>query len=75
MFWGYSPLEVQFLWGLSQRSRIHLPVGEMGRTLGLEDFLEKEMATHSRVLAWEMPWKEEPAGSSLWGRKEFDTTE
>ena len=30
------------------------------RLLGLEDPLEKEMATHSSVLAWEMPWTEEP---------------
>ena len=29
-------------------------------TLGLEDPLEKEMATHSSVLAWEIPWTEEP---------------
>ena len=27
-----------------------------------EDPLEKEMATHSRILAWEMPWTEEPGG-------------
>ena len=29
---------------------------------GLEDPLEKEMATHSSVLAWEIPWTEEPGG-------------
>ena len=28
--------------------------------LGLEDPLEEEMATHSRILAWEIPWTEEP---------------
>ena len=28
--------------------------------LGLEDPLEKEMATHSRILAWEIPWTQEP---------------
>ena len=28
--------------------------------LGQEDLLEKEMATHSSVLAWEIPWTEEP---------------
>ena len=27
-----------------------------------EDLLEKEMATHSRILAWEIPWIEEPGG-------------
>ena len=30
------------------------------RTLGWEDPLEKEMATHSRILAWRIPWTEEP---------------
>ena len=32
------------------------------RSLGQEDPLEKEMATHSSFLAWETPWKEEPGG-------------
>ena len=30
------------------------------RSLGWEDPLEKEMATHSRTLAWKIPWTEEP---------------
>ena len=30
------------------------------RSLGWEDPLEKEMATHSSILAWEIPWTEEP---------------
>ena len=32
------------------------------RFLGWEDPLEKEVATHSSVLAWEIPWTEEPGG-------------
>ena len=32
------------------------------RSLGLEDPLEKEMATHSSILAWRIPWSEEPGG-------------
>ena len=32
------------------------------QSLGHKDPLEKEMATHSRVLAWQMPWTEEPGG-------------
>ena len=32
-----------------------------GQSLGQEDPLEKEMATHSRVLAWKIPWTEEPS--------------
>ena len=33
------------------------------------------MATHSRILAWKIPWTEEPGGHSPWGCKELDTTE
>ena len=32
------------------------------RSLGQEDSLEKEMATHSSTLAWKIPWMEEPGG-------------
>ena len=32
------------------------------RSLGQEDPLEKEMATHSSILAWKIPWMEEPGG-------------
>ena len=45
------------------------------RSLGWEDPLEKGMATHSSLLAWRIPWTEEPGGCSPWGRKESDTTE
>ena len=40
----------------------HLPVIEEAwvRSLGLEDSLEKEMATNSRTLAWKIPWMKEP---------------
>ena len=45
------------------------------RSLGQEDPLEKEMATHSRILAWRIPWMEELGGLQSTGRKELDTTE
>ena len=32
------------------------------RSLGQEDLLEKEMAIHSSILAWKIPWTEEPGG-------------
>ena len=32
------------------------------RSLGREDPLEKDMATHSSILAWRIPWTEEPSG-------------
>ena len=37
--------------------------------------LEKEMATHSSILAWRIPWTEEPGGLQSTGRKKSDTTE
>ena len=37
--------------------------------------LEKEMATHSSILAWRIPWMEEPGGLQSTGHKESDTTE
>ena len=37
--------------------------------------LEKEMATHSSILAWRIPWMEELGGLQSMGRKESDTTE
>ena len=43
----------------------HLPTMTRVQSLGWEDLLEKEMATHSSILAWKIPW----------GRKESDTTE
>ena len=45
------------------------------RSLGREDPLEKEMATHSSILAWRIPWAEEPGGLQSTGRKESDMTE
>ena len=36
------------------------------RFLGQEDPMEKEMATHASILAWEIPWTEDPAGYSPW---------
>ena len=46
------------------------------RSLGWEDLLEKEMATHSSILAWRISWTEEPGGLySPRGSKESDMTE
>ena len=45
------------------------------QSLGQEDPLEKEMATHSSILAWKIPWTKKPGGYSTWGHKELDTTE
>ena len=37
------------------------------QSLGQEDLLVKEMATHSSILAWEIPWTEEPGGLQSMG--------
>ena len=42
--------------------------------LGWEDPLEKEMATHSSILAWRIPWTEEPGRLLSMGSQESDTT-
>ena len=44
------------------------------RSLGQEDSLEKETATHSSILAWKIPWTEEPGGLQSRGHKESDMT-
>ena len=59
------------MWGLEQD--LEMPNGSVlknlpaiqeiqVRSLGREDPLEKEMATHSSILAWRIPWTEEPGG-------------
>ena len=45
------------------------------RSLGWEDPLKEGMATHSSVLAWRIPWTEEPVGYSPQGHRESDLTE
>ena len=42
---------------------------------GQKDPLEKEMATHPSILAWEIPWAEEPGGLQSMGSQESDTTQ
>ena len=44
------------------------------RSLGWEDLLEKEMATHPSILAWKIPWTEEPGGLQVQAVAESDTT-
>ena len=57
----------------------HLPMQKMQETLvsslGQKDSVEEEMATYSSILAWRIPWTEEPGGYSPQGQKESDTTE
>ena len=64
-----SGLQICVFWSASPKAQRvkNLPsVQKMWETqvwsLGQEDPLEEEMATHSRILAWEIPWTEEPGG-------------
>ena len=61
------------LWASLVAQRLkHLPLMQETwvPSLGQEDRLEKEIATHSSILAWRIPRTEEP-----WGPRELDTTE
>ena len=42
------------------------------RSLGWENLLEKGMAAHSSILAWRIPWMEEPGGLQSMGSQRFD---
>ena len=59
--------------------QVHLPVQKTQEmwiwSLGWEDLLEEEMAPHSSVLAWKIPWAEEPGRLQSMRLKELDTTE
>ena len=45
------------------------------QSLGWEDPLEEEMATHSSILAWEIQWTEEPGGLQSMGLQKSDPTD
>ena len=55
---------------MAQQQRISLPMQEMQiQSLGRKDPLEKEIATHSSILAWGIPWQRNLVGYSPWGHK------
>ena len=49
-------------------------IGDVVQSLGREDPLEKEMATHYSILAWIIPWTEEPGELQSMGSQESDIT-
>ena len=64
---GWASLVAQFV--------KHLPAMQTWvRPLGQEDLLEKEMVTHSSILAWRIPWTEEPGRLQSMGSQELNTT-
>ena len=50
-------------------------IGDVDSVPEWEDPLEHEMATHSSILAWRIPWQGSLAGCSPWRRKESNATE
>ena len=61
-----------FMIQLSQPSACN--TGDPAQYLGQEGPLEKEMATHSTIIAWKIPWTEDPVWLQSMGCKESDTT-
>ena len=55
--------------GRSEVNNLSANAGDTG------DYLEEEMATHSSILAWKIPWREDLVGYSPRGCKESDTIE
>ena len=73
---GYKTIQGNFSSGWAQMVK-NLPATQESqvRSLGQEDPLEKEKATHSSILAWRIPWTEEPGRLSPWALKESDRME
>ena len=73
-----SKCYLSLLWGLPlwfSGKKTFLPMQETWvQFLGWKDPLEKEVATHSRIFAWEIPWKGSLEGCSPWSHKESDIT-
>ena len=68
----YDPTNVgNLISGLSAFSKFSLNIWKFSVHVLLKPDLE-EMATHSRTLAWKIPWTEEPGSYSPWGHKESD---
>ena len=65
--------KVCFISGASIAQSVKNLTAMQVRFLGWEDPLEKEMATHSSILAWRIPWTEEPGELQSMGSQESDT--
>ena len=83
-WWQYILIQLLWrtVWRFLKKLKIELPYDPAILPLGMylekitiqkDTCLGKEMAVHSSLLAWEIPWTEEPG--SPWGCKESDTTE
>ena len=62
-----------FIWGSVVKNRLAMQETQV-QSLGREDPLEKEMAPHSSIIAWEIPWTEELGRLQSMGSQELDMT-
>ena len=69
----FSFIIILFLLVAQLVKNLHATLKIQVQSLGQEDPLEKGMATHSSILAWRIPWREDPG--SPWGCKESGMTE
>ena len=72
--WWFPSIYCPFTWGFPGGSAVkNLPAIQEAqiRSLGQQDPLEKEMATHSSILAWEIPGQRSLVGYSPWGHKSW----
>ena len=69
LFSGRQPLVAQMVKNLPATWETHI------QSLSQEDPLEKEIVTHSSILAWEIPWTEDTGRLQSMGLQESDTTE
>ena len=67
-----STSQMDFL-GSSVVKNLPANAGEAGQSLGWKGPLEKEMATHSNILAWDIPWTEKPGGLQSMGSQKSQT--
>ena len=70
--WGALPGGAS---GKEPACQYRLDIRDSGSILGQDDPREKEMTTHSSILAWRIPWTEEPGGLQSIGSQESDTAE
>ena len=64
-----SSISLGLPWWLRGGNRLLATRETWVRSLGQEDTLQKEMATHSSILAWRIPWTEEPGGLQSTGSR------
>ena len=67
LYVNYSQYKIGHPWCLKMVKHVPAMRETWVQSLGREDPLEKEMGTHSSILAWKIPWTEEPGGLQYTG--------